>query len=77
MTQPCPDEATWIEVRLVDQDMNPVPGAKYRIQLPDSSIEEGVLDDQGRARFEQIIPGQAQVQFPEYDGREWAPLGSS
>jgi hypothetical protein len=40
MMQPCPEDATWIEVRLVDQDGTAMPGEKYRIRLPDSSLME-------------------------------------
>jgi hypothetical protein len=73
MIQPCDKTATWIEVRLTDEDGNPCVGASYRIQLPDSSIMLGALDDEGKVRFEQIVPGQAEIAFPEIDGREWKP----
>jgi type VI secretion system secreted protein VgrG len=71
MIAPCDDTKTWIEIRLVDRESNPVPGERYRIRLPDSSLMEGVLDRDGMARVECIIPGQAQVSFPGLDGREW------
>lgn len=73
MQVPCQDSATWIEVRLSDEDGNPVSFAKYRIQLPDFSVMEGALNDQGSIRFDGIVPGQAVVEFPEIDGREWKP----
>jgi hypothetical protein len=74
MMQPCPEDATWIEVRLVDQDDTAMPGEKYRIRLPDSSLMEGTLDDEGKVRFESIMPGQAIVTFPDIDAREWNPI---
>jgi type VI secretion system secreted protein VgrG len=74
MTQPCPDAATWIEVQLLDDDGNPVAGAKYCVELPDYSIRKGALDAQGKVRFDQIVPGEAKIQFPELDAREWKPL---
>ena len=73
MVQPCDKTATWIEVRLTDEDGNPSAGERYRIVLPDSSVMEGALDEEGKARFEQIVPGKAQITFPEIDGREWKP----
>jgi len=73
MQVPCPNTATWIEVCLSDEDGNPMSGAEYRIQLPDCSIRLGALDEQGKVRFDGIVPGQAVVEFPEIDGREWRP----
>ena len=73
VTQPCPNDATWIEVVLLDQDGVVVPGEKYHIQLPDGSQMDGTLDDQGKVRFDSIVPGQAIITFPEIDGREWSP----
>lgn len=64
---------TWVEIRLVDQDGNPVPNEKYRLKLPDGSITEGTLDKNGRARHDDIDPGQCEVSFPDIDAREWKP----
>jgi hypothetical protein len=72
-----PCKATWIEIRLLDSDNQPVPGEKYRVRLPDSSIREGVLDQEGKVRFEGIAPGECQLCFPKIDGNEWRPLGNS
>jgi hypothetical protein len=71
MVQACPLSQTWIEVKLVDEDGNPVPDQKYKIVLPDGSIQEGSLDDKGTVRFDGITPGDAQVTFPELDTKEW------
>jgi hypothetical protein len=71
MISPCEPTSTWIEIRLVDPDNNPVPGERYRVRLPDASLMEGTLDREGTARFEAIVPGQASVTFPGLDGREW------
>ena len=70
---PCANTETFVEICLLDAAGKPVSKARYRIQLPDFSVVEGVLDDQGRARVEHIIAGQCAVCFPEYDGREWRP----
>lgn len=69
--QPCEKGKTWVEVRLVDEDGKPVGGQRYKIRLPDSSLREGVLDDQGTVRFDGILPGQCTVSFTTVDEREW------
>jgi hypothetical protein len=77
LMQPCPDKATWIEVVLLDQGGEVVPGEKYQIKLPDGSLMEGALDDKGKVRFDSIVPGQATISFPEIDGREWSPQAAA
>jgi hypothetical protein len=71
MIAPCPLTKTWIEIALIDDDGNPVPGVRYNIKLPDASIQEGILDNEGKSRVEAIIPGQCMVSFPEIHGGEW------
>ena len=65
---------TWIAIRLIDEDGNPVPDVAYSVTLPDGSIMTGSLDDQGCARFDDIDPGQCQVSFPEIHAKEWKPV---
>ena len=37
---------SWIEIQLIDEDGNPVPGEPYKITLPDgTTIADGTLDD--------------------------------
>ena len=69
----CPKEKTWIEFRMVDEDGKPAEGVKYRVKLPDGSLQEGSLDSEGKARFEGIEPGSAEISFPEVDGAERGP----
>jgi type VI secretion system secreted protein VgrG len=58
----------WIEIKLLDEDQNPVPGEQYRITLPDGeTVAEGTLDDKGSARVDGIDPGTCQVSFPNLD----------
>ena len=73
MVLPCAKTATWIEVRLTDEDGNAAAGTRFHIQLPDLSVMEGALDDDGKVRFEQIVAGQAEITFPELESREWKP----
>jgi hypothetical protein len=62
---------TWIAIRLLDEDGNPVPDVAYSVTLPDGSVMTGSLDNQGLARFDDIDPGQCQVSFPEIHAKEW------
>jgi hypothetical protein len=64
-------EKTWVEFRLVDQDGKPVPGAAYKVTLPDGSVSTGSLNDQGAVRFEGIDPGNCRISFTDIDGNEW------
>lgn len=66
-------EKTWVEIRLIDDDGNPIPSAKYKLKITDGSVREGALDDDGRVRVNGIDPGSCTVWFPDYDGREWRP----
>lgn len=68
-----PEEKTWVEIVLMDDDEPPQPVAfaRYRVELPDHSVREGMLDAGGRARLLGIDPGQCQVSFPGLDARDW------
>ncbi len=68
---PASEVRTWIEIELVDTDDRPVPGAAYRIELPDGRARTGTLDRDGRAREDGLVPGTCKVSFPELDGRAW------
>ncbi|HEX5046091.1 MAG TPA: hypothetical protein VFX89_03140 [Gammaproteobacteria bacterium] len=71
------DETTtkksWIEIELVDEANEPVPGEVYEITLPDGSVAKGTLDGKGFARVEGIEPGTCQVTFPDLDKDAWEP----
>ena len=68
-----PEKKSWIAIKLVDQENEPVPGEAYRIKLPDGSTVEGDLDSKGLAKIDGIDPGTCQVSFPELDANEWKP----
>jgi hypothetical protein len=61
----------WIEVKLVDREGKPVPGEKYRIELPDGTTREGVLNSEGVAWEGNLDPGTCKITFPGLDGTEW------
>jgi hypothetical protein len=68
------EEKTWIEIELVDENDEPVPGEKYRITLPDGRVAEGTLDTNGSARVSGIDPGTCQITFPDLDKEAWERL---
>ena len=59
---------TWIEIELTDMDGNAMPGERYWIKLPDGTVREGVLDQHGRAYFDELDPGSAEIRWPDRDG---------
>jgi hypothetical protein len=68
------EEKTWIEIVLMDDrdPPKPVSFARYRVELPDGSARDGMLDQHGKARVDGIDPGTCQVGFPGLDGRDWS-----
>jgi type VI secretion system secreted protein VgrG len=66
-------KSDWIEIRLVDRDGKPVPGVPFKLELPDGTPKEGVLDANGRARFDGIEPGDCRITFPTLDKDSWEP----
>jgi type VI secretion system secreted protein VgrG len=68
------DKKSWIELSLVDEQGNPIPGEKYRVTLPDgSTIAEGTTDENGVARVSNIDPGNCKITFPKLDKAAWKP----
>jgi hypothetical protein len=66
-------EKTWIEIVLVDALDQPVAGKKYSVELPDGSKKEGTLDDQGKAKLENLDPGMCKISFPEIESNAFGP----
>ncbi len=63
---------SWIEIEMVDEEDQPVPGMAYRITLPDGeTVAEGTLDDKGFARVDGIEPGTCKIAFPQLDQEAW------
>ncbi|HBI23675.1 MAG: hypothetical protein A2Y48_01665 [Nitrospirae bacterium RIFCSPLOW2_12_42_9] len=64
-------KTTWIEIKLIDPEGNPINGVKYRIELPNGSVKEGTLNSSGKAYIDGIDPGTCKVSFPNIDTAEW------
>ena len=64
-------EKSWIEIKLVGEDGEPIPGEKYTITLADGSVVEGTLDEKGFARVEGIEKGTCEISFPNLDENAW------
>jgi hypothetical protein len=66
---------SWIGIRMVDEEDQPVPGEKYRITLADGeTVAEGTLDGKGAARVDGIEPGSCKITFPELDKAAWEEI---
>jgi type VI secretion system secreted protein VgrG len=72
-----PPPVHWIEIELVDEADQPVPGEKYEIAMPDQTVKKGTLDEKGWARVDGIKdPGQCKITFPNLDREAWDFLKS-
>ena len=69
-------EATWIELRLVDESGAPAAGRAFRITAPDGSVREGKTDPGGIARVEGIEPGECEVVLLADDEQDATEAGS-
>jgi len=67
---------SWIEIELIDEEKNPVPGESYQVTLPDgTTIASGTLDAKGYAKIDHIDPGTCKVTFPDMDKDAWESVG--
>jgi hypothetical protein len=58
---------SWVEIALVDDEGMPVPGERFALRLPDGTLREGRLDDEGRARFTDIDAGECELRWPDLE----------
>ena len=65
------EEFTFVAIRLVDEEGKPISGEKYEITLPDGSVRNGTLDENGFAQEDDLPPGTCEFTFPEFDEAAW------
>lgn len=65
-------ETYWVEIALIGEDGQPVPGEEFIVELPDGKRETGFLDGNGLARFSELsTSGNCKVSFPQLDRDAW------
>ncbi len=65
-------DSSWIEIELVDEAGQPVPGEAYEITCPDGeTIRRGNLDQRGQAHVSVPTSGSCQISFPNLDQAAW------
>lgn len=57
----------WLEIVLVDEAGTPVANAPYKVEGADGKVFEDKLDDQGKARIDDVQAEQCTVSFPGVD----------
>lgn len=65
--KPTEEETSWIEIELIDEEDQPVPGMPFEVTLSDGSVYTGTLDNKGFYRVDKIPPGECKVSFPTLD----------
>lgn len=68
-----PPPTDWIEIQLVDEDGQGIPGQRYVIVAPDGVEWRGFTDSLGVARLSRIPAGACTVSFPDLDAEAWEP----
>lgn len=68
------DKKSWVEIQMVGEDNEGIPGEKYKITLTDDSVAEGTLDEKGFARVEGFDKGTCKVCFPDLDKEAWEKI---
>lgn len=68
-----PEKTGWIEIELVDEENQPVPGEAVRVTLPDGSEYNGTLDANGFLRIDGIDEGNCKICFVNLDKEAWQP----
>lgn len=60
----CPPPKHWIEVKLVDENGDPIPNEQYVITGPANEEHSGTLDGNGFVHIDGLDPGLCSVSFP-------------
>ena len=60
----------YLELEFIDRNGEPRKNEKYKITLADGTEKEGNLDDDGRARVDDVPPGPYRIEFPDSPGTQ-------
>jgi type VI secretion system secreted protein VgrG len=66
-----PEETTYIDIKLTDEEGMPVAGERYRVTDSKGKVFEGSLDANGFAHVTGISPGECEITFPNMDESAW------
>jgi type VI secretion system secreted protein VgrG len=61
------DKTHWIEILLVDDAGQPVPGEYLEIKCPDGTVATRSTDDKGLARVDYLDAGSCEITFVNLD----------
>ncbi len=56
----------WLELEVTDQAGNPVPNARYEVQVAPNDVRAGTADSDGIARVEGLPAGNYDIVFPDF-----------
>ncbi len=59
------------EFKVVDEQGKPLAGQKYRLELPDEQVVEGVVGEDGVVKLEGVEKGSGKISFPDLDAKSW------
>lgn len=72
--QSCGASATWVDIKLVDEEGEPIAGARFEVHRPDGTVlGSGRLGRDGCGGFENIEQLDYTVCFPDLDRDAWEP----
>jgi len=76
--EPINDEDFSVAIELIGEDHEPLAGIRYRLELPDGKISEGVTGDDGQAFLWGLTKaGDCKLTFPDLDTEAWESVEST
>ncbi|RKX21634.1 MAG: hypothetical protein DRP51_03900 [Candidatus Zixiibacteriota bacterium] len=60
----------WLEIKMLDNNGQPVCNVKYKLTLPDGQERQGTIGAEGFAREDNITPGKCLIEFEDTDSRQ-------
>jgi hypothetical protein len=67
-----PKKRSWIEVRFLDGGGEAISAGRYRVELPNKSIQEGTISSAGTIHLEGIDPGSCRISLLDLEDAEWS-----